>query len=383
MFRMLDENSTYLSMNFDVLSENISTTFLRPREMIISQRVSKPLSNLVGKPLIPFITPLANPSNSRLQVTSRVLWPKSYNIQSYDHLVSVKKVNPHKALDLKALANMYRTSALATHLDPLGSFLYINFVDESPSRGDSYGSTAVIFPDGALVTWFMTSDDEKALANELLSARSEVPSSRNDQESRAIEQIDSLDCMEALAVSVPDSSAETCLLEGEAVLSLTPIDENRSNQMLAVSMALGAAARTNAIESTLSAYIKKGHTDISSSISKINQWKLSKVSESVFESEKGVHRWRYFLTSIHRPGVPDSLWDYEQLDKLFDEVSAHFELEERFDDLQNQLTYYSEFLRTVGDYVRHGYSSRLEKIIILIIAIEAGVAVRHLIVDMM
>ena len=370
-------------MNFDVLRENILTTFLRPREMIISQRVSKPLSNLIGKPLIPFITPLANPSNSRFQVTSRVLWPKSYNIQSYDHLVSVKKVNPHKALDLKALACLYRKSALATHLDPLGSFLYINFAD-CDSRGDSYGSTAVIFPDGALVTWYMTSDDEKALAGELLSARSEALNSRLDLESRAIENIDSLDCMEALAVSVPDSSAETtCLLEGEAVLSLTQIDENRSNQMLAVSMALGAAARMNAIESTLSAYIKKGHTDISSSISKINQWKLSKVSESVFESEKGVHRWRYFLTSIHRPGVPDSLWDYEQLDKLFDEVSAHFELGERFDDLQNQLTYYSEFLRTVGDYVRHGYSSRLEKIIILIIAIEAGVAVRHLIVDMM
>jgi uncharacterized Rmd1/YagE family protein len=346
--------------------------------MINPQRVSKPLSHWVRNCLVPFITPATYRADAKLQVTARVLWPTSYNIQSYDHFVSVKKVKPTNTLNLRIVANLYESSALNLHLDPLGSFLFINFSDDIAR--DSYASTAVIFPDGAYVTWYMRSEEERALATDLSNVRNNPTHCRIDEENRAIELLDSPDCVESLPITIPGSSPVTCLLGGEAV-SLTDSNENRSNEMLAVSMAMGAAARMNAIESTLSVYIRNGHSEISSSLSRMNQWKLSKLSESVFESEKAVHRWRYFLTSKHRPGVPDSLWDYEQLDRLFDRISTHFELEERFEDLHNQLTYYSEFLRTVGDYVRHGYSSRLEKIIILIIAIEAGIAVRHLVLD--
>lgn len=347
--------------------------------MINSQRVSKPLSAWFRKTIIPFATPASNRSEARLQVTARVLWPKSYDIQCYDRFVSVKKENPANTLDLRVLADELKAAALNMHLDPVGSFLFVNFPDEH-SR-ETYSSTAVIFPDGALVTWYMRSDEEKALATNLAGMRVQFANSRVDKEIRESEQFDSFDCTESLPVTVSNAASGTCLLADDTV-SLTGLESDRSNEMLAVSMAMGAAARMNAIESTLSAYIKNGHADISSSLSKMNQWKLAKVSESVFQSENAVHRWRYFLTSIHRPAVPDSLWEYEQLDNLFDRIAIRFDLEERFEDLQNQLSYYSDFLRTVGDYVRHGYSSRLEKIIILIIAIEAGIATRHLIVDL-
>ena len=328
--------------------------------------------------LVPFATPLPNIAFAPMRVSARVLLPRNYDIQFAEQIVSRKKSNLSKPLDLKLISQRFESPLTTTFCDSNGSFLFMNFNSrESP---EEYLSTAVVFPDGALVTWYMRGEEEVELAAEILSVSSHSHDSPSDRESSASDQFDALDYVESIPVAASSVSTTSRLHDAET-LTLTSNDENRSNEMLAVSMAVSAAVRLNVIESNLSDYIKSGQRDIESSVSKLNQWRLPQISASVFEAEKGVHRWRYLLSTIHRPGVPDSLWEYERLDQLFDEMVAHFDLPERYEDLQNQLTFYSDFLHTVGDYVRHGYSSRLEKIIILIIAIEAAIAMRHLIVE--
>ena len=357
---------------------DFSRTFFVRFWMINPQRLVKPVINWSRKSLVPFVTPLSLSADGTMRVSARVLLPRTYEVQSRDIFQSLKKPSMPSPIDLRLLAQRIGKSSDNVFSDTTGSFLYINFVDHvDPGK---YRSTAVVFPDGSLVTWYMKKEEEMDLAADILSFHRAGARFLFAKEATAIDLFDGLESMETIPVSSTPVE-RTTLVGGEAV-ALTTEESNRSNDMLAVSMALSSAVRMNAIEAALKDYIKNGHSDISNSTRRVDQWKLSQLSESIFESEKGVHKWRYFLTSTNQTGVPDLLWEYEQLDQLFDEVANHFEIEERFGDLQNQLTYYSEYLRTVGDYVRHGYSSRLEKIIILIIAIEACVALRHLFVDL-
>ena len=367
-------------MNCDVRVENIveSHHFFSRSVMINPQRLLKPLSNWSRRSLLPFSTPLPSNPDTPMRVSARVLLPTTFDVLERGLFHSGKKSNPLNAIDLRMLSDRLGTHHDSSFVYNTGSYLYINFSSESSPT--EYKSTAVVFPDGSLVTWYMPKEEEIQLASEILSLHSSMCKSVTGSGERALDKFESVDSMESIPVSSSLSEDASALVDGDAI-SLTAQDANRSNEMLAVSMAIRSAVRMNVIESSLKEYIKQGHSDISSRVAKLSQWQLSQVSECVFDAEQAVHKWRYFLTSTNQTGVPDALWEYDQLDRLFDQVSSHFEIDERYQDLQNQITYYSEFLRTVGDFVRHGYSSRLEKIIILIIAVEAILAFRHMVVD--
>jgi len=343
--------------------------------MINPQRLTKPLGNWGRKSLIPFGTPLPS-ADQPLRVSARVLYPRSYDISGLDRFIPLKKSSQTNMLDLRSLSQHIASHHDKVFLDSSNSYLYVNFFDGSIP--DRYQSSAIIFPDGAMVTWYMGLDSEIQIASEIIASQRSVIGQPGERESLAMDQFQALEHIETVPVT---HGTNRTIVDGDSI-TLTSIDANRSNEMLAVSLALGAAARMNVIESRLQSYIERGQSDVNARINKLNQWRLSHLSECVFEAEKGVHRWRYLLSSIHHRGVPDTLWEYDDLDRLYDSVTTQFELNERYEDLQNQLSYYSDFLKTVGDYVRHGYSSRLEKIIILIIAIEAAIALRHLYVEM-
>ena len=342
------------------------------------QRLTKSMLGWGRRSLIPLPTPFAGVSDQPLRVSARVLLPRTYDILDDNRVFPVVKSTQSQGLDLQALSELVTSAADTYHIDTLGSYLFVNYFD--PTNSSNYKGTAVIFPDGAVVTWYMRLETEMQLASDILSLYRSSISSPVDMESVATDQFDALEHIESIPVSPFTTDSESALVGGDT-LALTSDEISRSNDMLAVSMGLVAAVRLNVIESRLTSYIRKGQTDVNSSISRLSQWRLSHVSERVFEAEKGVHGWRYLLSSMKHTSVPESLWEHESLDRLFDSVTEHFELRERQEDLQNQLTYYSDFLKTVGDYVRHGYSSRLEKIIILIIAIEAAIALRHLYVE--
>jgi uncharacterized Rmd1/YagE family protein len=347
--------------------------------MVNPQRLVKPLGNWGRRSLIPFDTPLPSQGEFALRVSARVLLPRFYDIIDPSRFLLSKRSSQPNTLDLKTLADQLCSKNDRRFLDDNNSFLFINFYD--PVLGDEYKSSAVIFPDGALVTWYMRLDSEMQLASDLIALHKSVLPGQHVKENVEMDKSQSLEHIESLSISPSNIGRESTMIGGDSI-ALTGNDHNRSNEMLAVSIGLSAAVRMNVIESRLQSYIESGQSDIDASVNTLNQWRLSQLSEYVFEAEKGVHRWRYLLSSVHRTSVADALWDHEDLDRLFDSITQQFELNERYEDLQSQLSYYSDFLKTVGDYVRHGYSSRLEKIIILIIAIEAAIALRHLYLEL-
>jgi uncharacterized Rmd1/YagE family protein len=347
--------------------------------MINTQRLVKPVANWSRRSLIPFATPFQTHESVPMRVSARMLLPTSFSIQTGELFQSIKKQANLFPIDIRLLSQRIGGPHDSVFLDSSGAFLYINYADQ---LNNQYKSTAVIFPDGALVTWYMKREEEIMLASNILSLHSASIKSPLTREELALDQFYGLESIEAIPVSNTPTNLSSSTLHGGEMIALTREDSSRSNEMLAISMAMSSAVRLNVIESSLNEYIRNGHAEISGLLSKLSQWRLAQVSASVFETEKGVHKWRYFLTSTHQGNAPDTLWEYEQLDRIFNEFSKHFEVEERLEDLQNQLTYYSDYLRTVGDYVRHGYSSRLEKIIIAIIAIETAIALRHLFMDL-
>lgn len=353
-------------------------------EKMNPQRIAKSLQNLKQKSLVPFTTPVIQGTKDHQKVSARLLVASNYNIKSSQFMSSNRLWRgPFTNLDLKQLQNCIDSPSVQSHCDPLGSYLYVNFSD---SR-EAYRDTAVIFPDGAFVTWFMDRDREAQLAKSILSLHEQgeniVSRKPRRSEASSVDKFLSSELAESILVTEARvESNKSQLINGGDSIVLTLSESDRSNDILAISMALASAVRMNVIESYLQDHISNGHNEISKLLMKMNNWKLSKVSDTIFESERLVHNWRYFLTQNGVDDVPDCLWDYGELDKLYDHVMKNFDVHKRFSDINTDLTYYSEFLATCGEHVRHKYSSRLERIIIAIIAIEAGIAMRHLLVDL-
>ena len=348
------------------------------------QRLIKSLPNIRPKSLVPFATPVSNQLVDVPRVTARLLFPSNYNIK-FNQFIGSNRLSktPFISLDLKQLSHSLGSEESQYHCDSLGAYLFVNF----GSSHSNYQDTAVVFPDGVLVTWFMDRDKEARVAQWVLkttmNCESLSPSRVKGREAFTVDQFLSSDLSESISVSeVCDDASASQLVNGGDSLVLTKIESERSNDILAISMALAAAVRMNVIESYLQEHISHGHTEISNLLQRMNNWKLSRVSETIFKSEQLVHNWRYFLTQNGVDDVPDCLWDYGELDKLYDQVMKNFDVHKRFNEINTDLTYYSEFLATCGEHVRHKYSSRLEKIIIAIIAIEAGIALRHLLIDL-
>jgi len=347
--------------------------------MLGQQRIVKAVPSIRKSILVPFSTPIPSASTESWRISSRLLIPGNYNIKSSQFFQSNRLTkSTFSVLDLRQLTQIIEPFTACAHHDVSGSYLFMNFKDPK----GNYKNTAVVFSDGTLVTWYMDKDSELQLASDILSFHSKSTGLRFGKESLISNQLSNSEWSESMVVNDQTTPLTSRLVDDGESLSLTEIDSNRSNEMLTVSMALATAARMNVIESQLQEHIDSGHAEISRLLQSMSNWKLSKVSETIFESEKLVHNWRYFLTQNGIDDIPDSLWDYEALDKLYVQVVSCFDVHKRFNDINTDITYYSEFLSTCGEHVRHKYSSRLEKIIIIIIAIEAGIAMRHLILDL-
>ena len=340
------------------------------------QRLVKPAILWNRRSLVPFATPFPKANGHPLQVSARILMPNTYNALNFPKFQRFTKSSGQ--LDLKALSQAFNGSGNSVFVDQAGSYLFMNIESELPCQASS--RTAVVFPDGALITWFMTRDEEVELGQRVVSLYHCLAGGKS-REASAVNQFDALESLESIHVANETIDSATSFTEGDYI-ALTDDASCRSDDMLAVSMALAVAARVNVLEHSLDHHIESEHSSLLKLLNTMNNWKLSSISEAVFNSEKMVHNWRYYLNNVSHSSLPDCLWEYESLDKLYHSVSNSFDVNKRFNELQSSLTHYHEFLLTVGEYVRHRYSSRLERIIILIIAIEAALAFRHAVVDL-
>jgi len=102
----------------------------------------------------------------------------------------------------------------------------------------------------------------------------------------------------------------------------------------------------------------------------------SRVSHRIFLTEKGLHELRYELNSeAGLLDAPELLWDHALAERLFDQVVAHFDVKRRKAQLNERLSYSLDHLHTLGEHVKHQYSVRLERIIIILIFLELCVGI--------
>ena len=69
------------------------------------------------------------------------------------------------------------------------------------------------------------------------------------------------------------------------------------------------------------------------------------------------------------------MWEHEQLEALHDACTVHFDVARRVDLLNHRLNFHFDHLETIAEYGRHQQSARLERIIIVLIALELLVGI--------
>merc|ERR1712217_859432 len=103
----------------------------------------------------------------------------------------------------------------------------------------------------------------------------------------------------------------------------------------------------------------------------LHMFYLGTVSQRIFAAETGLHELRYALNSEAKVlDNPDLLWEHALAERLYDQVVAHFDVRRRTALLNDRLSHSLDYLHTLGEHVRHGYSVRLERMIIILIFLE-------------
>ncbi|KAK1932838.1 hypothetical protein X943_001025 [Babesia divergens] len=127
-----------------------------------------------------------------------------------------------------------------------------------------------------------------------------------------------------------------------------------------------SAADKIAVSLALMSAVQLNHMELS-----IRMKLVDRLAERLFEFQTYAHKTRYLLNLEHDPlEVPDILWDDEKLCTLFMATLATFDVPQRVEKLNSRISWELDSLQSHSEYIRHKHSSRLEKIIILVITVE-------------
>eukprot|EP00440_Ansanella_granifera_P016880 gb/GFBE01018342.1/.p1 GENE.gb/GFBE01018342.1/~~gb/GFBE01018342.1/.p1 ORF type:complete len:204 (+),score=41.69 gb/GFBE01018342.1/:1-612(+) len=186
-------------------------------------------------------------------------------------------------------------------------------------------------------------------------------------------------------MDVVDAADGACteLDKKDGILRLTSNDEVRASHQLAISLGLAVAVRLDALERKIERRLEQDWQGLQKEVRRLQPMNmmlnLSSVSHRIFVDENMLHSMRYELNA--EAGLldpPELLWEHALAERLYDQVVAHFEVRRRTALLNERLSYSLDYLHTLGEHVRHLYSVRLERMIILLITLELGVGVMGL-----
>eukprot|EP00927_Polykrikos_kofoidii_P048498 TRINITY_DN42771_c0_g1_i1.p1 TRINITY_DN42771_c0_g1~~TRINITY_DN42771_c0_g1_i1.p1 ORF type:complete len:441 (+),score=57.72 TRINITY_DN42771_c0_g1_i1:83-1405(+) len=230
---------------------------------------------------------------------------------------------------------------------------------------------AVFLPDGCAVCWNMSRETER----KMLRIAADCPAKRRGPPhtpASASSWSSSSPCQpvasEHLEITDSSDGVTTSLDVQEGTLSLTSDTRLRTSHQLGLSLGLAVAVRLDNLERRIEAKLDAERLDLYAQVRSLN---LSTVSHRIFEAETGLHELRYGLNS--EAGVldaPDLLWEHALAERLYDQVVAHFDVRRRTALLNDRLSYSLDYLHTLGEHVRHQYSVRLERAIVVIIFLE-------------
>ncbi|CDR97297.1 hypothetical protein, conserved [Babesia bigemina] len=142
-------------------------------------------------------------------------------------------------------------------------------------------------------------------------------------------------------------------------------------EKIAVSLAMMSAVKLNNVELTIRQKIVVSNAELDRLRQSMSRRNLDKLAERLFEYQTFAHHTRYWLNLEHDLlEIPDSLWEEDHLRALFRATQAVFDMPPRLEKLNHRISWQLESLQSHSEFVRHKHSSRLEKIIILVITFE-------------
>lgn len=251
--------------------------------------------------------------------------------------------------------------------------------------GSEPEATAVFLAEGCVVCW-QSSDAQRKQMLEIANGCLESPRARGflhsrtsslemlwmQGEPRKVISSETLDMAEA-------APGQKTHLNSNGQLMLTVDPEVRVTDQVAVSLGMAVAVRLESLEEKIERLLEEDWKALERLIKRLEDpWylmvSLKDVSHRIFKYEHVIHKLRYELNAEARLlDSPDLLWENAMAEKLQDKVVAHFDVRRRTEILNQRLSYSLDYLHTLGEHVRHLYSVRLERMIIILITLELGV----------
>lgn len=228
------------------------------------------------------------------------------------------------------------------------------------------GSDIFVFPSGTVVTWSLPVD---AVTGQLM---------------RAAEHPHKPDLCEAedLEFAVDPSKADSTMKGDLVILGTqrehtegTPLDTTLAK--VAFSSGLARSTKLAVLENTLDAYLESTRNIPSlfsrgSAASLGRRFILQKTGELLSLRARLNHYWE--LTDV----LPDILWENEGLDNYYETVGRALDVRTRIKVLNQKMDYAQEIATVLREVASERHGTRLELIIIVLIAVEVVFEVRRI-----
>lgn len=230
-------------------------------------------------------------------------------------------------------------------------YLYV----ESCSYFEQQNSSAVIFKNGCLVIWNMNKKNIKKFLNFCGNYSN-------------ISHQDNIETYDYEELEVQDVNGKSYV--HNSIIYLTS-GNYRTTDKISFSFGLMSAVRLTNLEKKIENKLLLENNNIDILKKKIRPSNLDLLSNKLFSSKITLHNLRYEL-NIEQDllDVPETLWEYEYQRKLFVNILNIFDIRQRIDLLNHRLGWTFDYLNSFLDYVNQKHSSRLERIIIIIVGME-------------
>ncbi|CAI7719281.1 conserved protein, unknown function [Plasmodium vivax] len=252
-------------------------------------------------------------------------------------------------INLATLKSAYeKVGSQVLYKDP---YLYV----ESCSHFNQQNSSAVFFKNGCTVIWSMNKQNRNKFfhfSKQFLHINSESTIDHYDFEELQVENISNKSYV------------------NNSVIYLTS-SNYRTTDKIAISFGLLSAVRLNNLEKKIEKKLFYENDQIENLKKKMKSSNLDHLSKQLFTSKITLHNLRYEL-NIDQDilDVPEALWELEYQKKLFLNILHIFDIKQRVDLLNHRLSWTLDYLNSFLDYVNQKHSSRLERIIIVIVGLE-------------
>eukprot|EP00922_Rhytidocystis_sp_ex-Travisia-forbesii_P042238 GHVS01063117.1.p1 GENE.GHVS01063117.1~~GHVS01063117.1.p1 ORF type:complete len:326 (+),score=31.99 GHVS01063117.1:128-1105(+) len=249
-----------------------------------------------------------------------------------------------------------RSRLLKYHLHVIYKDNFI--IVEGNSFFEQSGCTAIVFKNGCAVMWNMSTSNEKKF----------LEAGKASQKKFAPDAADSMFMGESEQFNVIDTEGSSSASPDGIQLTTSHL---RLTDKVAASFALMTAVRLNVVEKKIERQLHIERHNIEEMKGRMRFGNLNSLAEHLFCSMTTLHQLRYELNIEHDlQDLPDVLWDFESQSLLFKKLQKIFDLPQRIDLLNARVALTFDFLNTLADYVDKRHSSRLEKIIIVLIFLE-------------